>query len=160
MERSRSALSPGLLLGVGVLLAAVALAQAAAARPPGEGPDHLAGLERRVADLVLDAETREACYAEIDAARASQRILREEMLVGHDRMRELLEREEPVEEEVMAQADHLAGLVGEVRKNELRTYLRILALLDADERAAMREGARHHREDRFPPEDVSARESF
>lgn len=159
MERSRSDLSAGPLLGL-VLLAALALAPVAAARPPGDGPDHLTRLEHRVADLALDAETREACYAEIDAARASQRVLREEMLVGHDRMRRLLEQEQPREEEVMAQADHLAGLVGEARKNELRTFLRILSLLDDDERAAMRERAQGYREERFPPEDVTAEESF
>jgi hypothetical protein len=159
MESSRSASSLRPLLGL-VLLAALALAPSAAARPSDDGLDHLARLEHRVAELALDAETREACYAEIDAARASQRVLREEMLEGHERMRRLLEQEQPVEEEVMAQADLLAGLVGEARKNELRTFLRILSLLDDDERAAMRERARSHREGYYPPQDASARESF
>jgi Spy/CpxP family protein refolding chaperone len=157
MQRAVSA-RPGASRLLLLLAAALALAPAAGALP--FGPDDLARLEERVAELDLDAETRAACYAEIDAARAAQRALREEMLLAHDRMRRLLEQDQPSEAEVMAQADLLGGLVAEAHKNDLRTLLHILSLLDEGQRASMRELEPAPGGDRFPPEAAGALEQF
>lgn len=120
------------------LFATLALGSDAGARPTGEQHDQLASLESRVSTLDIDDLTREACYAEIDASRKQQRAAREQVHSAHEQLRALLDQDEPPEEAVMLKADHIAGLVAEARKSELRALLRILSLLDDDARAELR----------------------
>jgi len=120
------------------LFAAAALVSDAGARPTGAQQDHLTSLEHRVSTLEIDALAREACYAEIDASREHQRAAREQVRSAQQKLRALLEQDEPSEAAVMLEADHIAGLVAEARKAELRALLRILSLLDDDARAELR----------------------
>jgi len=128
------------------LAAALTLGSAAGARPMAWGNDHLGTLEGRVSGLDVDDLIREACYAEIDSGRQSQRAAREQLLAAHEEMRALLEQPEPSELAVLAQADQIAVLLAETRKAELRTLLRVLSLLDDAARAELRARPAHFRE--------------
>lgn len=136
MQRSRfRAFHPLLALA---LFATLAVGAGASSRPTSEPHDQLASLEQRVSALEIDDLTREACYAEIDASRERQLAAREQVYSAHQQLRALLEQDDPPEEQVMLEADHIAGLVAEARKAELRALLRILSLLDEDARAELR----------------------
>ena len=83
-------------LGACALLA-LAFAATAGARAFGghghRGP--LGHLEEVLPSLGLDAETEEAIYAEIDAARESRRANREEVREAHELLRDLIQQDEP-----------------------------------------------------------------
>jgi hypothetical protein len=113
-----------------------------------------------VSILEIDDLTREACYAEIDASREHQRAAREQVHTAHQQLRALLEQEQPSEEAVMLEADHIAGLVAEARKAELRALLRILSLLDDDARAELRARPARFQEVPFGREQAAEPHSF
>jgi Spy/CpxP family protein refolding chaperone len=113
---------------------------AAAARPdhhrgPGAGLDQL---ERRVEGLGLDAETSQAVYAVLDAARQEGRGLRTQLHQQHEALRALLEQDTPDEAAVLAQVDKLGALQTEERKQEMRAFLKVRSLLTPEQRQALR----------------------
>ncbi len=101
------------------------------ARPPGGRPPHRGvPLEHLIEELGLDDETLAQADAVIDASRTEERSLREA-----DRfMRTLLEQEEPDEDAVMTQVESIGGLRTNLRKEQLRTMLRVRALLTPEQR--------------------------
>ena len=106
-------------------------------------------LERLVEELGLDAKTLVQVDAIIDASRNKKRTLRRQLREARKQMRGLLEAEEPQEAELLEQADRIGGLRTELRKEQLKTMLRVRALLSPEQRARLLErlnkGPRHGR---------------
>lgn len=118
-------------------LAALVLALGAEARPPGPPPGRGMGgerLEGLVDQLGLDAETLAAVDEVLDASRVHGRELRRQLREAHDRMRTLLEAQDPDADTIFAQVDVISALEAEAQKNRLGTLLRVRALLPPDAR--------------------------
>ena len=141
--------------------AAVALGTASAwARPHGGGMCKsgrgatLEKLEHKVAGLGLAQKELDAVYAVIDQARREKRPLDAEIRAAHDRMRELLEQEQPNVETVTAQADSIGALTTQARKIELRATVQVRSMLTPEQRKQL--GGMHGRfargERHGPPE--------
>lgn len=112
------------------------------AQPQGPSARHAPPglrLERLVEELGLDAQTLVQVDAIIDASRNKKRTLRRQLREAHKQMRSLLEAEEPQEAELLKQADHIGGLRTELRKEQLKTMLRVRALLSPGQRARLLE---------------------
>jgi Spy/CpxP family protein refolding chaperone len=130
MPRSRTL---ALLLAA---LIALVLAASAEARPPGPPGGGMGGerLEGLVDQLGLDAKTLAAVDEVLDASRLRGRELRRQLREAHDRMRTLLEAQEPDADAIYAQVDVISALEAEAQKNRLGTLLRVRALLPPDAR--------------------------
>ena len=112
------------------------------ARPPDPSARHtLHGprLERLVGELGLDAQTLAQVDAIIDASRAKKRTLRRQLREAREQMHGLLGAEEPQEAELLEQADRIGDLRTELRKEQLKTMLRVRALLSPEQRANLLE---------------------
>lgn len=101
--------------------------------PPGSR------LERLIEELGLDTQTLAQVDALIDASRDKKRTLRRQLREARKHMRSLLEAEEPQETELLEQADRIGGLRTELRKEQLKTMLRVRALLSPEQRAKLLE---------------------
>ena len=129
------------------LLAALALATTADARPPfgghhgpgghhrGHGPHGF--VEEYAAQLGLDDETRQAIDAIVEETREQGRELSEEVRNLHRGMRDLLSQEFPDESAVMAQADAIGQAETALHKQRLGAMIRIRALLTDEQRAEL-----------------------
>ena len=135
MKLPRSVL---LVFGALSLAGGLALSVTASARPPGPGGDRLGRLESRVEALDLDGESRTAIYAILDEARVNQREVRSQLREAREDLRTLLEQEEPDEAAVMEQAEVIGALRTERRKQGLRTFLAVRALLTPEQRERLR----------------------
>lgn len=168
MQRATRAKRAGLLalaLGLGGLSPAPAAAQPAEDRSPPPwhaGPGHHRGrpsldriLERHAERLGLDAATQERIAALAAEANAETDALRERLHELHGAMRSLLREERPDEEAVMRQAERIGEAETEVRKQRLRTMLRIRKLLTPEQRRELVEIHRERgaREDFGAPDD-------
>ena len=112
------------------------------AQPPGPSARHAPPglrLERLVEELGLDAQILARVDAIIDAARAKKRTLRRQLREALKQMHSLLEAEEPQEAELLKQVERVGGLRTELRKEQLKTMLRIRALLSPEQRASLLE---------------------
>ncbi len=107
--------------------------------PPARHTPHGLRLERFVEELGLDAQTLAQVDAIIDASRTKKRTLRRQLREARRQMRSLLEAEEPQEAELLEQADRIGSLRTELRKEQLKTMLRVRALLSPEQRAALLE---------------------
>lgn len=112
------------------------------AQPPGPptrpAPPGLR-LERLVEELGLDAQTLAQVDALLDASRAKKRTLRRQLREAREQMHGLLAAEEPQEAELLEQADRIGGLRTELRKAQLKTMLRVRALLSPEQRTKLLE---------------------
>ncbi len=109
------------------------------AQRPGSPVRHGLRLERLVEELGLDAQTLSQVDAIIDASREKKRTLRRQLREARKQMRSLLEAEEPQEAELLEQADRIGGLRTALRKEQLKTMLRVRALLSPEQRARLLE---------------------
>ena len=112
------------------------------AQPPGPPARHAppgSRLERLVEELELDAQTLAQVDAIIDASRDKKRTLRRQLREARKQMHSLLEAEEPQEAELLEQADRIGGLRTELRKEQLKTMLRVRALLSPEQRVQLLE---------------------
>ena len=112
------------------------------AQPPGPSARHTPHgprLERLVEELGLDAQTLAQVDAIIDASRAKKRALRRQLREAREQMYSLLEAQEPQEAALLKQADHIGGLRTKLRKERLKTMLRVRALLSPEQRASLLE---------------------
>ncbi len=125
-------------LAAAVLALALALPAASFARGPHGGPR----IERALERLPLDAATRDAAFAVVDAARPEGRALRADVRAAHEALRSAVEAGEPAEA-VMARADALGQLQTELRKHQLRTWLEVRAVLPAEQQQALAGAMRH-----------------
>jgi Spy/CpxP family protein refolding chaperone len=124
-----------------VLALGLAVSVPSHARPERGAPK----LEHALEALELDAETRSAVSAVIDAARPSARALRDELSEAYTEMRELMANPEPSEEALLAQVDVLSTLRAELRKHEIRTLFAVGALLTPEQREQVREALKGSR---------------
>jgi len=136
--------------------------QATAQPPPGGPREGRPGFDRmleRDADrLGLDTATRDRVREIADAARAASEPLEEQRGALHERMRALLDQEEPDRDAVMRLADRIGAVDTELRKRHLAALLEIRALLTPAQREELvriheeRRDARGHRRRAAQPE--------
>ena len=107
--------------------------------PPVRHAPHGPHLERLVEELGLDTQTLAQVDAIIDASRGKKRTLRRQLREARKQMHSLLKAEEPQEAELLKQADHIGSLRTELRKEQLKTMLRVRALLSPEQRAKLLE---------------------
>jgi Spy/CpxP family protein refolding chaperone len=136
---------------VGRLLLAAFLAVLAApvgAEPPGPphpGPPHHRGgppppdafVEWHAERLGLDEETREKIRAIANDARRASEAGRARLDAAHERLRALLDEDEPDEAAVLEQADVIGALESEERRRRLAAMLAIRSLLSDEQRAEL-----------------------
>lgn len=118
--------------------AALRLPAPAPAHPSDPAPRSDGSLAARLARLELDAGTRARVHALLALARQERRELRRMLQDAQQRLRMLLDAEEPNEYAVMAQADAVGALEDEARKQELHATLAVRALLTRDQLARLR----------------------
>lgn len=108
---------------------------------PGPGPYGYAYpsgfIERHAKRLELSDETVKALRAEIEKSRRENERLRKEVEAAQLGLRKLLEQDLPDEKAVMAQADKITSLVGEQRKNQLRSAIKVRGMLTPKQRAEL-----------------------
>lgn len=136
IERRATRIAAVAALAFGALLVAE---RSASARPPGggcggHGPHALDSLERGVGRLGLEQDALAAAYAVIDEARKERRTLDGEIRTAHERMRALLEQDDPNVDTVTAQADAIGALMTEARKIELRASVQVRSMLTPEQR--------------------------
>jgi len=139
MKRSYS-----LMLAVLALIGVFSLTTAAWARAPRHGFDRMTRLEEKIDALNLDDTTRTAIRQAIDEGRVAQEDLRNQLRQARQDLRAMLQKQEPNEAQVLAQAEVIGGLVTAQRKQALHTMLAVRALLTPEQRASLREAMRPH----------------
>lgn len=102
-------------------------------------------LEKMVESLGLDEKSTAEVKKILDASKAKREDLFAKMHDAHERMRTLLEQEQPNEASVMAQADEIGALETEGRKQRLHTMLAVRALLTPEQRVKLMEKLREER---------------
>ena len=105
-------------------------------------------LEEKLAALELDDQTRASAEQVLARARAESESQREAKREARRMLHDLLDQEQPVVEQVMAQADALGALETEAHKAKLRTKLELRALLGPDQWQELRDAFRKHRHGR------------
>jgi Spy/CpxP family protein refolding chaperone len=100
-------------------------------------------LERDVAGLGLAQKDLDAVYQIIDTARREKRPIDAEIRTAHERMRELLDQDQPNVDSVTAQADAIGALTTQARKIELRAVVQVRNLLTPEQRKQL--GGMHER---------------
>jgi Spy/CpxP family protein refolding chaperone len=106
------------------------------AGPPGYG--YQTGfIERQAKRLELSDETVKALRAEVEKSRGENERIRKEVEAAQLGLRKLLEQDLPDEKAVMDQADKITALVGEQRKNQLRSAIKVRSMLTPKQRAEL-----------------------
>jgi len=130
-------------LVAGALAVALALPVSATARPPG-GPER--GLESRIEQLELDAETQASVDAILDGTRGERRDVQRQLRAAHEGMRELFQAGNVDEARLLAQAELISALQLKLHKQRIATHLRLREVLSAEqmESLASAAGERSH----------------
>ena len=102
-------------------------------------------LEAKLAELPLDADTKAAAARVLEQARADREARHDEMRDARRALHELLAKDEPALDAVMAQADTLGALQTEAHKSKLRTLLELRSLVGPEQWKALRESLRQGR---------------
>jgi len=108
----------------------------APAGPPSYGY-HSGFIERHAKRLELSDETVKALRAEVEKSRDENERIRKEIEAAQFGLRKLLEQDLPDEKAVMNQADKITALVGEQRKNQLRSAIKVRSMLTPKQRAEL-----------------------
>jgi Spy/CpxP family protein refolding chaperone len=127
------------------VIALVALAGSAAARPPSDGPfagrhgedHHERFLEKHAERLGVDEETRQAIEARFESSREQAEPIRDALHASHRALREMLREEEPDRSAIMSLAEATGELEIELRKLRLATLLEVRAMLTEEQRDEM-----------------------
>ncbi len=139
------------IAALAVGLVAVVAASSAGAFGKRRGGPGLAQLEHRLEKLDLSADVRAKAYAIVDAQRAQERALREQIRTAHQELGALVKAGTPDIEAVDAQIDELGVLKTQQHKQFLHALLKIGALLPEQQRAQWFEPPHrrdHHRGER------------
>ena len=97
------------------------------------------GLEHQLEGLDLEAGKRDAIYELLDGTRKEMRASRSEIKAAHETMRDLLAKDEPDVDAVMAQADAIGALKTKAKKAKLRTMIAIRKKLTSEQWATLQE---------------------
>src|SRR5262245_50575121 len=128
-----SALAIGLLATVGATSAGAMGGHCKRGGGPG-GPG-AARLEHRLERLDLSADVRTKALAIIDASRAEDRALRDQIRTAHEQLRVALESGAPGRDALDTQIDALGALMTQHHKQMLHTMIEVGALLPDAQRA-------------------------
>jgi Spy/CpxP family protein refolding chaperone len=101
--------------------------------------------EKFIEEINLDQKTLIEVKRILNASQAKHKELFGQLRAAHERMRFLLEQQNPDEAAVMTQADTIGALETEARKQRLRTMLQVHALLTAEQRTKLLEKLRTQR---------------
>lgn len=161
MSRKGTARRASRIAAIGALAvgALVLAGRGAEARPHGggkcggHGARMLEKLERDVGRLGLESQRLEAAYQVIDEARKQRRALDGEIHAAHERMRELLDQDQPSADAVTAHADTIGALTTQARKIELRAVIEVREMLSPEQRQQLDE--RRNRHARRAPRDAA-----
>ena len=107
----------------------------AAAPPPYGYPNGF--IERHAKRLELSDETVKAIRDVVEKSRADNERLRKEVDHAQAGLRKLLAQDLPDEKAVMEQADKITQLVGEQRKSQLRSAIKVRSMLTPKQRAEL-----------------------
>jgi Spy/CpxP family protein refolding chaperone len=105
-------------------------------------------LEAKLADLPLAPEQREAAEQVMAQARAEREAQGEQVGEARRALRDLLEQDAPVLDEVMAQADVLGALETDSHKAKLRTMIELRAVLGPEAWQELKDSLRHRKRGR------------
>ena len=95
--------------------------------------------ERAIERLDLDADTQGRVDAVLDAARPAQRDLDRSLREQGEELRALMNDPAATEEAVVAKVDALSKVGAELKKQELRTFFQVRALLTPEQRQQLAE---------------------
>jgi Spy/CpxP family protein refolding chaperone len=138
--------SASLVVFVSVCAMAIALAGPASAASTGGGkaPERpppfgypTAFLENHAERIELSDETMTRIREVFEKSRSESVKFRKETVEEQKKLHELLAQDLPDEKAVMAQADKIARLAGEQRKNQLRAAIRVRSMLTPKQRAEL-----------------------
>jgi|RhiMethySRZTD1v2_1073278.scaffolds.fasta_scaffold786761_2 Spy/CpxP family protein refolding chaperone len=141
MKRSYS-----LTLGFAVLAltGVLSLTTSAWARAPRQGFDHMSQLKEKIDALNLDDTTHTAIYKALDEGRVAQDDIRSHLRKARQELRAMLQKDNPPEDQVLAQSEVIGGLETKQRKQALHTLLTVRSLLTPEQRVSLREAMRPH----------------
>ena len=101
-------------------------------------------LEEKIDALNLDEATRTAIHKALDEGRVAQDDIRSQLRKARQELRAMLQKENPPEDQVLAQSEVIGGLETKQHKQALHTLLTIRALLTPEQRVSLREAMRPH----------------
>jgi len=94
-------------------------------------------IERHAKRLELSDETVKQIREVVEKSRAENDRIRKQVDEAQTGLRKLLAQDLPDEKEVMDQADKITRLVGEQRKNQLRSAIKVRSMLTPKQRAEL-----------------------
>jgi len=94
-------------------------------------------IERHAERLGLSDETVKQIRAVVEKSRGENERIRKQVDEAQKELRKLLAQDLPEEKAVMAQADKITRLVGEQRKNQLRSAIKVRSMLTPQQRAEL-----------------------
>lgn len=103
-------------------------------------------LEKHADQLGLDEATQAQITQLVEASRSQREVLREASQREREVLRELLAADTPNTDAVMEQIDVLGSLRTSLRKERLRSWLEVRALLTPEQRQQLREMRSERRE--------------
>lgn len=110
---------------------------AGAPTPPPAYGYPTAFIERHAQQLGLSDETLKKIRDVSDNSRVESERIRKQIDEAQKQMHVLLAKDMPDEKAVMEQADKISALVGEQRKNQLRSAIKVRSLLTPEQRAEL-----------------------
>jgi len=135
VRRARSIVRLAILFLGCLSVASPTLAQERGPRGDRDGPAGL--VARHAEELGLDSATRERIDRIMERSGRRHSQLQEERRDARERLRDLLNADEPIVEDVMRQAQALGSLETELQKNRLDTILQIRGALTPEQRARL-----------------------
>jgi Spy/CpxP family protein refolding chaperone len=121
--------------------------RAAAFGPGGcRGGHGLWGLEHRIGQLGLPADTLQSVTQAIEQAKTQEKAAREQIRAAHEQMQTLLEQTPPNVDQVLAQADSIGSLETQARKVELQAMLTVRGMLSTQQWQQLQSERWHHGE--------------
>jgi Spy/CpxP family protein refolding chaperone len=120
-------------LVIGALAAAGATSAGAFGRRGG--PPGVSRLEHRIEQLNLPADTRAKALAIVDAARADERTLRDELRAEHEELLAMVQSGTSDTAAIDAQVETVGALRTQQHKQFLHVLLQVAAVLPEDQRA-------------------------
>ena len=142
-NRSKVLIVTALIVGLG----ATGALRAAAFGPGGcRGGHGLWGLEQRIGQLGLPADTLQSVTQTIEQAKTQEKATREQIRAAHEQMHTLLEQTPPNVDQVLAQADSIGSLETQARKIELQAMLTVRGMLSTQQWHQLQSQGWHHRQ--------------
>jgi Spy/CpxP family protein refolding chaperone len=133
-----------LVFAILALTGVLSLTTSAWARAPRQGFDRMSQLKEKIDTLNLDDASRTAIHKALDEGRVAQDDIRSQLRKARQELRAMLQKDNPTEDQVLAQSEVIGGLETKQHKQALHTLLTVRALLTPEQRASLKEAMRPH----------------